>query len=233
MLMRSARPWDLTPFARYDRPTMGAPDYDGFPRTREYLDSLPAGLESYPEVQIKGSMARGMIELQPKNFELAALPPQLRPLFENPPLVSQWVPEVHLIAMCCAMREAFFESDEAYLQWVRQGLRQIFAGPLYRMVFALFSPTRLVKSSTRRWGAIRRGTQRELVELNVNGNLGRVRYPPRLYNDLYAKVLLEGLLTAYQLSRAPNPIGEVLEVAEHSTLLEIIYNRARPRGEPL
>lgn len=210
-----------------------AEDYEGFPMTRAYVESLPAGLDAYPETVIKGSMARGMIELRPENFDAARLPAPIKALFDNPPLVSDWFPEAKLVAMSCAMREGFFESDEQYIAWVRQGLHKVFSGPLYRVVFALISPTRLVKSSTRRWGALRRGTQRELVELNENGNLGRVRYPAGLYNELYAQVVLAGLLAIYSLSRAPNPLGSVLEVSEHSTLLEVIYDRDRPRGPAL
>jgi hypothetical protein len=209
---------------------MGAADFDGFAMTRAYIDGLPDGLDSYPEVTIKGSMARGMIELQPDNFALSRLPISLQPLFVELPLVSQWMPEVKLIAMCCAVREAFFDDDDTYLNWVRGGLRSIFSSPLYRIAFAVVSPTRLVKSATKRWGAIRQGTEREIVELNENGNLGRVRHPPGLYNDLYARVLLAGLLAIYGLSRAPNPIGEVLEVSTHATLIEILYDASRPRG---
>lgn len=201
--------------------------------TAAYVESIPEGLDSYPDAQIKGSLARAMVELQPANFDASRLPPPIRALFDSPPLVSDWYPECRVVAMNMAMREAFFDTDEAYLAWVRDGLDEMMSGPLYRVVFKLVSPTRLARGAARRWGAFRRGTQREVMELNENGNLGRAMYPEGLYTQLYGECLLAGLLAAYALSRAKNPTGKVTQISNTCTEIEIIYDRDKARGPAL
>lgn len=205
-------------------------DYANLPHTRAYLDSLPAGLDSYPDATVKGSLVRALVERVPPAVLESDLPPEIRRLYDEPPLVSDWVPEVRLTAMAKVARDLAFDSDEGLQGFVREGLTEVFGGPLYRIVFALVSPTRLAKSGTKRWSAIVRGTKRELLEINENGNLGVIRYEPHLYDESICRLVLEALMVAYGLSRAPNPQGHLLEWTPTSAKLEVIYDRSRPRG---
>ncbi|MEM7157264.1 MAG: hypothetical protein AAF799_30715 [Myxococcota bacterium] len=204
--------------------------FEGFPRTDEWLSTLPDGLDSYPEAVVKGSFVRGVLENPPEGFDLSRLPEPVQAMFDPLPLPSGWVPEAHMIALNGTLREAFFGSDEDYLDWGERNLRATLSGPLYRVIFAVLSPGRLSRGASKRWRALRRGTEREHLERNQNGNLGRITYPENLYERLYLDVLLRGLRTVYGLSGAKNPVVNVLEYTPTYAVTEVIYDRSKSRG---
>ncbi len=212
---------------------MSTPPAD-LPQTREYLASLPAGLESYPEATVKGSLMRELVNRPPPPMKIDAVPEDLRPLFDDPPLVSEWVPEVRLVALCMTTLEIAYEGEQApYCDFIQKAMHDVMGSPLYRVLFALLSPHRLAKGSQKRWDALRRGTTRQLLERNENGNVGVIGYPPNLFNRFYIANTLAGLLGIYQLSRAPDPVGRILEWTPTSATLEIIYDQSKPRGRKL
>ncbi len=117
------------------------------PRVSRYLRGLPDGLDSYPEVQIKGSTARAVIENLPAHANIDDVPEEVRSMLTNPPPVSAWIPEVHMIALVHAMRDLWFTSEEEQLAWVHENIARLFGGRFYRVLFGLISPMRLAKSS--------------------------------------------------------------------------------------
>jgi hypothetical protein len=206
------------------------PGFDELPMTSAFLERLPTGWDSYPEVRVKGSIVRGVIEHEPPGYELERVPEPLRSLLANPPLVSDWLPETHLVTLTLAFRDIFFQTDAAYLDWAEETLGSTLRGPLYRILFALISPGRLARSGAKRWGALRVGTSREHIELNENGNLGRIHYPAELYDPFFLETLLRGMTAVYRLSKAADPKIQVLEWTPESALIEVLYDQSQPRG---
>ena len=206
-------------------------EFASTPRTAQWLASLPDGLDSYPECQVKGSMVRGYSEFMPEGVDLQRLPAPVRDLVTDPPLVSAWISETKMIALCLAFRELYFETDAGYLSWVEESLETMLAGRLYRVLFSVISPARMAKSAAKRWKALRLGTRREMVEFNDNGNLGRITYPENLYHPLYVEITLRGFMVIYRMSKAPAPVGRIVSHSPTAVLLEVRYDAALPRCE--
>jgi len=208
-------------------------EFSHLPRTQEYLARLPDGLNSYPDAVVKGSLVRGISEFKTERFASRPLPSQLQAWIDAPPLASQWVSETRLVAFGIAVRESYFDTDGEYLAWTELPLTKTLRSPLYRVLFALLSPGRLVKSGSKRWGALRRGTSRELLERNENGNLGRIVFPPDLYDALYLSALLGALRIVYTMSGAQDPSVEIVESSSEFVVTEVRYDKALPRGPAL
>lgn len=147
-----------------------------------YLETLPAGADSYPECSIKASLLRNAVESRPLGPEVP-LPPALRALLDHPPPVTAWVPEVLFNALMLAVREVHFgPSDlEGFLSWVYEQNRKILSTPLYRVLFLVVSPERLLVGMEKRWASFRRGTEAHIVRLGTHDVELHVTSPPNLH----------------------------------------------------
>lgn len=203
------------------------------PLTSAYLEQLPAGLDSYPDAQVKGSFMRAIVNVRPDGFDPHVLPDPIAEIFLNPPELSEWVPEVRLVTVMTALRDAAFDDDASHHAFESKMLASVLAGPMYRVLFAVISPRRMAVKGEDKWTHMHRGTRRESLEFNENGNLGRIHYPSHLFSPRYVDVCAEAIATVYRLSRAPDPAVRVLEYTPTSSLLEVVYDQGRPRGEVL
>jgi hypothetical protein len=194
------------------------------PRTRAYAESLPQGLDSYPELQVKGSAVVVMLRSLPETIDLDRFPDELRDMLEHPPTVSAWTPEVHFVAFCIAARELMFESDEGFLEWAEEGYKGYFSASFYRILFAVISPQRLARGADKKWGALRRGSRREMTEATEQFNRGRLVFPRNAFPLFYLKILRKGFLVAYRLSRAANAEVRLVDWSTTEASFEIIYD---------
>ncbi|HET6583117.1 MAG TPA: hypothetical protein VFG69_06715 [Nannocystaceae bacterium] len=157
------------------------------PRMAAWLEGLPHGLDSYPECQVKGSLLRRLVKSQQLQPHAEHLPAGLLPWFEAPPLVSAWVPEVHMFAMLHALRDMVF--DDAKLdEFVSAGIQRMISSPLYRLMFLVVSPKRLLHGIGRRWEQFHRGTAME-----VGRDLGAtidavVTHPANMYSPTIRRI---------------------------------------------
>ena len=87
-----------------------------FPNVARYLTSLPNGLDSYPQCEVKGSVLRQLADSTPVPFPSQGLPPQLEALVETPPLPSDWIPEVHFNALMLAHEDLI--DPTTFREWV-------------------------------------------------------------------------------------------------------------------
>jgi uncharacterized protein (TIGR02265 family) len=158
-----------------------------------YLETLPAGADSYPECSTKASLLRNAVESRPLG-PAVPLPPALRALVDHPPPVTAWVPEVLFNALMLAIREVHFDpSDvEGFLAWVYEQNRKILSTPLYRVLFFVVSPERLLVGMEKRWSSFRRGTEARLVRLGDRDVEIHVTSPP----NLYAPQTVQGMAAA-------------------------------------
>ena len=209
------------------------PELSALPRAARYLRALPDGLDSYPEIQLKGSTARAVIENLPSHANINDVPEEVRWMLTNPPPVSGWFPEVHMITLVHVMRDLWFTSEEQQLEWVHDNIKNLFGGSLYKVLFGLISPMRLAKSSKRAWASLRRGSEREILEMSDNHNLGRVIYPQNCYDSFYMEVIALALKVAYGMSRAKAPRVRILSCSPTVSEIEVVYDVTKLEGGEL
>jgi len=72
-----------------------------FPRLAEYVARLPEGLRSFPECRAKASLLRALLEARGERpLTLSAhAPRELVDLVRHPPMPSDWISEVHYVAV--------------------------------------------------------------------------------------------------------------------------------------
>lgn len=151
----------------------------------KYLDTLPRGVASYPECMVKGSVLRNVLASRPLGPEVE-LPPEIRRLVDNPPTVGEWIPEVHFNITTLSVREVHFNlrTVDDYLAWVYEQNYKLLGTPLYRVLFLLVSPDRLLNGIEKRWGAFRRGSEIKVINHAKNTAQLQLRYPACLYPSL-------------------------------------------------
>ncbi|HVY47175.1 MAG TPA: DUF2378 family protein [Minicystis sp.] len=149
------------------------------PTVDAYLRSLPGGIDAYPECCTKASVLReALLRPIPPDVDL---PAELRALVARPPPVTAWIPEVHHNALMLALYDVHFGGLDAFLAWVLEGNRRLFARPLYRALFFVLSPERLFVGAELRWGTFRKGSTLRVEERGDKRAVLRVVAPARLH----------------------------------------------------
>lgn len=173
------------------------------PTVASYLDHLPEGEASYPDCTVKASLLRNALGARPLGPEVP-LPPTVRALVAHPPPVSVWIPEVHFNAVSIAIRDVHFGGPtlDAYLAWVYDQNRRLFTTALYRALFFVLSPERLLVGMEKRWGSFRRGTEASVVERSSSAVEIRVTAPPFLYTETTVRGMAAALQSAIDCAGA-------------------------------
>jgi hypothetical protein len=87
------------------------------------------------------------------------LPDEVLRVLADPPPVSSWIQETVGMAVLLAIHDQHFAGREGeYHQWVYDRNARLFRRPLYRILFAVISPSRLFAGTEKRWAAFHRGT---------------------------------------------------------------------------
>lgn len=150
---------------------------------QDYLDGLPDGLDSYPHCVAKASLLSHALRSRTISPPPGSLPEPVRRLIEQPPPGSTWISEVAFNAAVLAMYDEAFGGDDlpGFGDWVCDFNRQLFVNPLYRVLFAFVSPSRLVSLSASRWSAFHRGSNISVLERRRDRRCPRRRRatPPR------------------------------------------------------
>lgn len=200
------------------------------PPVAAYLDALPAGLDSYPTTLVKASTVGQIIRMLPEEVRNAERTCPLGDMIDEPPPVSSWIPEVHMVALVTALRETAFASDGAFLAWIREGFEAFWGGSMYRVLMTVASPQLLVRGGDKRWKAMWRGSTRRIFETHPNGNFARVDFPRNLVNRIYAEASCVGFGVAYRMSRAPDPEVRIEELTPTYYVTRVLYDRSKPIG---
>ena len=170
---------------------------------KRYLERLPHGLASYPASCVKGTVVRAVALAFQSDAELrAGLPPETDRLLAEPPLASAWIPEVHLNVLFSAICETRYPVAGAFETWAYEGNRTILGGPVYRVLFGVLGPERIMIGLPNRWSAFRRGTT--LVPLEVEPKRARTRltYEPWLMPDVGLLAMRAAVRAAADVSGA-------------------------------
>lgn len=157
------------------------------PTVASYLERLPGGIDAHPECQVKGSLVNDALWDNQVSKELP-LPSAVRAIVEKPPPVSVWVPEVYLNVLMLAVLDARFGPDNVagYLEWIYARNRKLLSTMLYRALFFVLSPERLLFGVEKRWAFFRRGTTIAALRRGPRDVELQVTSPPYLYNEMTA-----------------------------------------------
>ncbi len=194
-------------------------DHDRFPTAAAYVARLPDGLASHPECVVKASVLRDVVDARPLDRDdLDALPPEVAPLISEPPPVSAWVPEVHALVAMIAVRDRHFAPGEvglaAYEAWTYERNRKLLARPLYRALFLVLTPERLLARVETRWAMFRRGSTLELVGSAPGRAELRMSYPSHLVEHTTARGLRGALRAATELAGGRDVAVEIVSIEE-------------------
>ena len=178
------------------------------PSYARYVAGLPGGLEAYPGAQAKGSLVRAFLEGQPPEV-LRRLPAALQALVREPPIDSDWIPEVLFCAFFHALCEALGHGPAERSAWIRARNRSIFSGPLYGLLMTVVSPERMLRESTRRWGVFHRGSPVEFEGFSDDGARVALRFPVGVFDPFMLEAFGEAFAAALDAARAKDPTVEV------------------------
>jgi len=179
---------------------------DRFPRLSDYLSSLPAGLDSHPECQAKGSVLRSTLECaQVPPVEEGVLPAPIQAVLRQLPSHSQWLPETVLWGAMFAIADLAGMDEEAYLRWTRVTNAHRFANPVFRFLMSFTSPQMLMDIGASRWGAMHRGTRLTSERTGPQQATVALRFPTALFCELSLRSLGTAFLVALEHSRAKRP----------------------------
>ncbi|MBL8680694.1 MAG: hypothetical protein JNK05_16060 [Myxococcales bacterium] len=154
-----------------------------FPETSAYIAALPDGMDSFAQCEVKGSVVRQLIDGFDRSI-LHELPEASRALIEAPPPVSAWVREVPVNVMLLVTGEHLVRTTgrrDAMNERAYEASKQLLSTPLYKILFLVVSPERLVSGVDRRWNALRRGTRLELLSHSPHSAHLRAHMPEGLY----------------------------------------------------
>ncbi len=176
---------------------------DPLPNLTRYLARLPAGLDSYPEARGKASLYRSMLdERLLEKARSCPLPSPLDQMVAAPHPVSSWIPEVHSNAMLLAIRDLADTDEQSFDAYSYARLRDLFAGPLYRVLLQLASPSLLIRAAAYRWDSFHRGSAFTLEDWSAHGAQIRIDYPRHLWNAQLGSGLRVGLQVILDISGA-------------------------------
>jgi len=161
-----------------------------------YLASLPGGLSAYPACVHKGEPLAVWLRRSPTAKLAAQLPPAVASLLGPADDLPEWVPEVHANVVYLALREAFFPSDEAFLQHARATNRAVLQTPTNRVLFWVAAPRAILRAAGLRWGALHRGST---VDVRITSDVSArvvLRYP----RNLFPETVLRGTATGFAVA---------------------------------
>lgn len=187
-----------------------SPDGKILGRVERYLAGLPAGLDSFPECMAKGALVRNLLEREVVHVLLPKLPEPLRALAEDPPIGSEWIPEVHFGSLLLAVADARGLDDDGLLAWTRDRNRSLFRSPAYRILMSVASPAHLLRFAGARWGNWHRGSTLEVEGIADEGVRAALRFPPTLFDGALAAVYGEAFTAALEMARASAPRVQVV-----------------------
>lgn len=170
-----------------------------FPSLAAYLRPLPAGLASFPECQVKAVFVHSVLSDYPLQQASEQLPAGLAELLQHLPPSTAWISEVHFHALLRVLRDLYFATDAALVAWSYGSQYKLLGGPLYRVMFALLSPERVVRLAPQRWAHFHRGLWLEVTAASGRA-MGTLHHPPYLYQRLDHELSLAGMRAVIELA---------------------------------
>lgn len=185
-------------------------------RLERYLARLPDGVDSYPEVVVKASTFTAAMADKPLPIVRGKLPAPIEKLILNPPLVSAWIPEVHMVCIFKMIGDYHFDGrggTPAFLEWVYDQNMKLLGGKLYRALFFFLSVEHVFRGVEQRWSAFRRGTTLNAISRSNRHAIFEFRYPRYLLDDEGLLAIGTALRAAGEVAGAKSTSVQLVDVA--------------------
>lgn len=176
-----------------------------------YLASLPNGLGSYPGCQQKAQILRQFVTTFGSQDLFALLPAELIDLARDPPPPTEWIPEVHATAVYLAQRDVL-GSDQAFYQHCYTMNRRLLSSPLYRVLFAVAAPERILRGAAERWGKLHRGTELRARRVEAYEAVVRLSAPANLIPQLMCRAYGSAYQVAVELAGGRDVSVDCIEI---------------------
>ncbi len=198
------------------------------PSVESYLEGLQNGADSYAQCRIKGSVVVGALAGcgVPLPFAPGLVPPEVEALTRELPSVNDWVSEVHYSALLLAVAELRFRGPEGlhdFDRWILEENRRLLTGPLYRVLFMVASPERIVRAGGERWGRFHRGSTLSVRVESKGYVAGHLAYPANLFPALTLRGFGMALRAAAEAAGAQDVSVSHVVKSETSTDYELMW----------
>ena len=120
-------------------------------------------------------------------------------LFDAPPPVTEWVPEVLSVAAHLAIIDENELSDEAVLDWTYKTNRHLAQSRLYRAVASLASPEMALRAARLGWNMLHRGIDLA-IQRGDNGAQVKVMHPDSIWTHLVHQATATGFRAVLESS---------------------------------
>jgi serine/threonine protein kinase len=162
-----------------------------------YLADLPDGLAAHPDCQAKGSLVRAYLKSRPLPRSVG-YPAGLADLIAVPPVASAWVPEVSFLSVALLVRASHFDTDDAFLAWVKDLNAQLFRGQVYRVLMLVNSTRLLAAGASLRWRQFHTGTSLVAQHGSDASMTLSFEYPERLFLPLHVRLFVSAIEAAVE-----------------------------------
>jgi hypothetical protein len=173
-----------------------------YPTLYRYHANLPQGLDSYPTILSSAGVADAPRHFFGDQLKRDDLPEGVKALLARPWPKNTWVPEVHFMTIMALVRDIIHRSDEKYLQYIYDAMRQQFSGPLMRSVMFVVSPAVLGLATERNWNAFKKGVPMKTLSSTPQGKVLGITYPPKLYLPSMLEGIGKSIEAAMSCTRA-------------------------------
>lgn len=188
-------------------------------RFATYIEALPNGLASYPAYTQKAAVYRRVLAEFGAVPDLTALPEELRTLVSEPLPVSAWMPEVEVNALYLALADVHGMSDTEFIDGFYAVNRAVLSSPLYRVLFFVLAPERLVRGAATRWGSFHQGIVLA-IKAGPRQATVRMEYPASLMPELLARAYVTAFQAAVELAGGRNVSFVVGEYTPTHTIFD-------------
>lgn len=154
-----------------------------FPTLKAYLDSLPDGLNSYPECRSKASVMASSLDHEIAPDVLEHLPQSIVELVERPPPPTIWIPAVYSDALFHVVCDVHYPKHTDVLDWIERRTRTMAAHKMYQSLMRVAGPKILLRSAAMAHGLFQKGTDLD-AEISPSGARLVLSYQPYLHSSL-------------------------------------------------
>ena len=176
-------------------------------RLEQYLSALPRALDSFADCRAKGSLIRTSLQVRPLTRS-AALPAPLASHVRSPPLASQWVPEVHYVALSLATADKHAMDGPAFASFWREVMLALTDGT-YSSLLGLLHPETPIRGVSSRWSYFHEGSA-----LTARKQSHGLRLELDVPDGLFHELILDGYTGVIQglIDRSRKPEGRASRV---------------------
>ena len=173
-----------------------------YPTLFRYVNGLPQGLDSYPDVQSSAEVAESIRQRFGAALVRDDLPDFIKDAMGMPWKRGTWIPEAHFMTLNALVRDVIYRNDEGYLQFCFDTMKAAYSSHLMRSVMFVMAPSVLALATEKRWSTFKRGVALKTLKSMPDGRLLSMTYPPRLYLTCMLDGVAKSIEAALSCTRA-------------------------------